>query len=53
MGLPSYAEVVINIEAAVADSFPLSNSRRYESAAGQIGHLVEVEFGRRLAQGIV
>ncbi len=47
-----YAELVINIEAALQGTF------HYEvpsdlSANLQIGHLVEVEFGRRLAQGIV
>lgn len=47
-----YAELVINIEA------PLENSFHYHVPSdlhGVIvpGHLVEVEFGRRLAQGIV
>jgi primosomal protein N' (replication factor Y) len=47
-----YAELVINIEA------PLEGTFHYEIPADlepslEIGHLVEVEFGRRLAQGIV
>ncbi len=47
-----YAALVINIEA------PLEGTFHYEIPADlqtslEIGHLVEVEFGRRLAQGIV
>ncbi len=47
-----FAELVINIEA------PLEGSFHYNVPSDlrpflQIGHLVEVEFGRRLAQGII
>ena len=47
-----YAELVINIEA------PLENTFHYHvpgdlRARIRPGHLVEVEFGRRLAQGVV
>ena len=47
-----FAELVINIEAALQGTFHYdvpSDLRPFL----QIGHLVEVEFGRRLAQGIV
>ena len=47
-----FAELVINIEAPLQGTFhyaiPRDLSRKLE-----IGHLVEVEFGSRLAQGIV
>ncbi len=47
-----YAELVINIEAPLESTFhyhvPSDMSKRLT-----MGHLVEVEFGRRLAQGIV
>jgi primosomal protein N' (replication factor Y) len=47
-----FAEVVVNIEAALADAY------HYHIPADlrpelRVGHLVEVEFGRRLAQGII
>ena len=47
-----FAEVVVNIETAISDAY------HYHVPADlrpeiQVGHLVEVEFGRRLAQGIV
>ncbi|MCL4869677.1 MAG: primosomal protein N' [Anaerolineae bacterium] len=47
-----YAELVINIEAGLESTF------HYHVPADlrprlRIGHLVEVEFGRRLAQGVV
>lgn len=47
-----YAELVINIEA------PLEGTFHYDVPADmqptvRVGHLVEVEFGRRLAQGII
>jgi primosomal protein N' (replication factor Y) (superfamily II helicase) len=47
-----FAEVAINIEAALADSFHYQIPRDLIVQL-QIGHLVEVEFGRRMAQGIV
>jgi len=47
-----FAEVVVNVEAALSDSY------HYHIPADlrpdlRVGHLVEVEFGRRLAQAIV
>ena len=47
-----FAVVVINIEAPLRGSFHyfVPNDLRDVLA---VGHLVEVEFGRRLAQGIV
>ncbi len=47
-----YAEVVINVEVALSDSY------HYHIPADmrpdlRVGHLVEVEFGRNLAQGII
>ncbi len=47
-----FAEIVVNIEA------PLENTFHYHVPADmarylRVGHMVEVEFGRRLAQGIV
>ncbi len=47
-----FAEVVVNVEV------PLSDAYHYHVPADlrpeiRVGHLVEVEFGRRLAQGIV
>ncbi|MFT7586060.1 MAG: primosomal protein N' (replication factor Y), partial [Cellvibrionaceae bacterium] len=47
-----YAEIVVNIEAPLAGTYHYSvprDMRRYL----KIGHLVEIEFGRRVAQGIV
>jgi primosomal protein N' (replication factor Y) len=52
MGNGRYAEVVINIEAAVGDIFHYHIPIDLQAQLS-IGHLVEVEFGRRLAQGIV
>ena len=47
-----YAELVINIEAALSSTFHYAVPA--DLAAGlRVGHLVEVEFGTRLAQGIV
>jgi len=47
-----FAEVVVNVEMALSDAYhyhvPADMRREL-----RIGHLVEVEFGRRLAQGIV
>ena len=47
-----YAELVINVEAPLESTFhyhvPHDLQREIE-----VGHLVEVEFGRRLAQGVV
>jgi primosomal protein N' (replication factor Y) len=47
-----YAELVINIEAALAGTFHyyIPADLRWRL---RVGHLVEVEFGRRLAQGII
>ncbi len=47
-----YAELVINIEAPLTGTFHYHVPRDLESDL-KIGHLVEVEFGRRLAQGII
>ncbi len=47
-----YAELVINIEASLAGTFHYHVPSDLLSSL-KIGHLVEVEFGRRLAQGIV
>ncbi len=47
-----YAVLVINIEAPLHGAFHYEIPRDLEPIL-QIGHLVEVEFGRRLAQGIV
>ena len=47
-----YAIIVINIEAPLEGAFHYDIPRDLEPVL-QIGHLVEVEFGRRLAQGIV
>ncbi|MBE2223086.1 MAG: primosomal protein N' [Anaerolineae bacterium] len=47
-----YAVLVINIEAPLEGAFHYDIPRDLEPVL-QVGHLVEVEFGRRLAQGIV
>jgi primosomal protein N' (replication factor Y) len=47
-----YAELIINIEAALSGTFHYHVPRDMESRLA-VGHLVEVEFGRRLAQGVV
>ncbi|MGD8857194.1 MAG: primosomal protein N' [Chloroflexota bacterium] len=47
-----YAELAINIEAPLEGTFHYHVPRDLEAAL-TVGHLVEVEFGRRLAQGIV
>ncbi len=47
-----FAELVINIEAALAGTFHYHIPTDLRGTL-LIGHLVEVEFGRRLAQGIV
>ena len=47
-----YAELAINIEAPLAGSFHYHVPRDLERSLAT-GHLVEVEFGRRLAQGII
>lgn len=47
-----YVELVINIEAPISGTFHYHVPRDLELVL-RIGHLVEVEFGRRLAQGIV
>ncbi|MBK8935945.1 MAG: primosomal protein N' [Chloroflexi bacterium] len=47
-----YAVLVINIEAQLEGTFHYSVPRDL-AAQLRVGHLVEVEFGRRLAQGIV
>ena len=52
METAQYAEVVVNVEAALSDAYHYhvpSDMR----ATLRVGHLVEVEFGRQLAQGIV
>jgi primosomal protein N' (replication factor Y) len=52
MSTDRFAEVVVNIEAALADAYHYHIPADLREEL-QIGHLVEVEFGRRLAQGIV
>lgn len=47
-----YAEVVVNIETAISDAYHYHIPADMRPAI-RVGHLVEVEFGRRLAQGIV
>jgi len=47
-----FAELVINIEAGLENTFHYHVPGDVASRI-KIGHLVEVEFGRRLAQGIV
>ena len=47
-----YAELVINIEAALDGTFHYHVPRDLGPQL-RVGHLVEVEFGRRLAQGII
>jgi primosomal protein N' (replication factor Y) len=47
-----YAELAINIEAPLESTFHYHVPRDLEAILA-VGHLVEVEFGRRLAQGIV
>ncbi|MCA9977722.1 MAG: hypothetical protein KC413_18310, partial [Anaerolineales bacterium] len=47
-----FAELVINIEAPLQGTFHYDVPFDLKSIL-QIGHLVEVEFGRRLAQGII
>jgi primosomal protein N' (replication factor Y) (superfamily II helicase) len=47
-----YAEIVINIEAPLSGTFHYHVPSDLERVL-QVGHLVEVEFGRRLAQGII
>jgi primosomal protein N' (replication factor Y) (superfamily II helicase) len=47
-----YAELVINVEAPLENSFHYHVPRDLQPQLA-VGHLVEVEFGRRLAQGVV
>jgi primosomal protein N' (replication factor Y) len=47
-----YAQVIINLDAPLESSFHYHLPADLEETV-QAGHLVEVEFGRRLAQGIV
>lgn len=47
-----FAELVINVEAGLENTFHYDVPKDL-SRSLRIGHLVEVEFGRRLAQGIV
>ena len=47
-----YAEIAVNIEAGLANNFHYHVPRDLEETV-QVGCLVEVEFGQRLAQGIV
>ena len=47
-----YAELVINIEAPLESTFHYDVPRDL-AAKLSVGHLVEVEFGKRLAQGII
>ncbi len=48
----AYAELVINVEAPLEGTFHYHVARDLRPYL-QIGHLVEVEFGKRLAQGII
>ena len=47
-----YAEVVVNVEMALTEAYTYHIPSDLRSAL-RVGHLVEVEFGRRLAQAIV
>lgn len=47
-----FAELVINIEAGLESNFHYDVPRDMQKKL-RVGHLVEVEFGRRLAQGII
>ncbi len=47
-----FAEVVINIEAPLDGVFHYHIPKDLRPLLA-VGHLVEVEFGRRLAQGII
>lgn len=47
-----YAELVVNVEAPLESTFHYHVPRDLQPQL-EIGHLVEVEFGRRLAQGVV
>jgi primosomal protein N' (replication factor Y) (superfamily II helicase) len=47
-----FAELIVNVEAPLEGSFHYHIPRDLQAAL-QVGHLVEVEFGRRLAQGVV
>ena len=52
MDTPPFAEVVINIEVALDDAYHYHVPADMRATL-RVGHLVEVEFGRRLAQGLV
>ena len=47
-----FAEVIVNVEAALSDAYHYHIPADLRPALA-VGHLVEVEFGRRLAQGLV
>ncbi|MCP4363460.1 MAG: DEAD/DEAH box helicase, partial [Chloroflexi bacterium] len=47
-----FAELIINIEAPLEGAFHYHVPRDLQQTL-RVGHLVEVEFGRRLAQGII
>ena len=47
-----FAEVVVNIETAISDAYHYHVPADMRGEL-RVGHLVEVEFGRRLAQGII
>jgi primosomal protein N' (replication factor Y) len=47
-----YAEIVVNVEVALSGTFHYHVPADLRSVVG-VGQLVEVEFGRRLAQGII
>ena len=52
MSTGHYAEVVVNIEMAISDAYHYHIPADMRPTL-RVGHLVEVEFGRQLAQGIV
>ncbi len=52
MVAPLYAEVVVNVEAPVEGTFHYHVPSDL-AAVLRVGHFVEVQFGQRLAQGIV
>ncbi len=52
METPPFAEVVVNVEVALSDTYHYHVPADLRSEL-KVGHLVEVEFGRRLAQGLV
>lgn len=51
-GANDFAEIVVNVEASLEGTFHYHIPRDLRPVL-QVGHLVEVEFGTRLAQGVI